>query len=210
MENQKKKKRGKKENVITLVLKKVKLSSLILLAISLCCNAYAWFIYATKASTGIEAYVTSWNVSFESGNEDITTNIDIDIEEIYPGMETWTREVGVVNKGETAAILEYSINSITVLGKQYAVGVDGITNEDITNKLAEFPFKIEITKEQGNLDQKNGKGNFVIQVLWNFESGNDELDTKWGQEAYTFKEQHPAESCIHMDVMLKAVQAGAI
>lgn len=206
MKNQKKQKRGKKDNIIILVLKKVKLSSLILLAISLCCNAYAWFIYATKASTGIEAYVTSWNVSFEAGDEDLTTNIKIDIEEIFPGMETWTREVGVVNKGETAATLEYSINSITVLGEKYSIGIDGITKEDIMNKIDEFPFKIEIITEQGNLDQQNGTGKFIIQVSWDFESGNDELDTMWGQKAYSFKEEHPNESCIHMDVMLKAVQ----
>lgn len=206
MENQKKKKRNKKDNVIVLILKKVKLSSLILLAISLCCNAYAWFIYATKASTGIEAYVTSWNVSFEAGNEDLTTNINIDIEEIYPGMETWTREVGVVNKGETPAILEYSINSMTVLGQTYSVGVDGITKEDIMNKLNEFPFKIQIIVDQGNINEMNGTGKFTVQVLWNFEGGDDTLDTLWGQQAYTFKQEHPDESCIHMDVMLKAVQ----
>lgn len=201
----KKQAKKKKDNFLIAVFKNVKLSSLILLVIALCANAYAWFIYATKASTGIEAYVTSWNITFQAGEDDSTTNIKIDIDEIYPGMDTWTREIDVVNKGETAARLEYSIGKMTVLGTNYIVG-ENITQEEMDNKIQVFPFKIEIIADQGNIEEINGKGKFTIKVSWIFENGNDELDTKWGQDAYKFKNDNPDESCLHIDLLLKAVQ----
>lgn len=199
---------NKKDNFITLVLKRVKLSSLILLVIALVANTYAWYIYATKASTGIEVYVTSWNVTFQAGDSESTTNIEINVENICPGMEKWTREIGVTNKGETPAKLEYEINSITILDKTYTIGTDGVTKEQIAKLIKDFPFKIEILVDQGNIELVDGKGKFTVNVWWDFESGNDELDTKWGQDAYNFKQANPDKSCLHMDVLLKAIQLG--
>ena len=45
--------------IIKRLLKKFKLRTLLMLAILLSCNTFAWFIYATKVSNNISAYVRS-------------------------------------------------------------------------------------------------------------------------------------------------------
>ena len=49
--------------VIKRVLKKVKLSTVLLLFFLLSTNVFAWFIYTTKVDSNITAHVKAWNVS---------------------------------------------------------------------------------------------------------------------------------------------------
>ena len=46
------------------VMKKVKLKNIILLILLLAFNAYAWFVFSSRASLNLSAHVSSWNVEF--------------------------------------------------------------------------------------------------------------------------------------------------
>ena len=88
-----KKQKANKKNVILAIIKKIKPSTLIIAILLLMFNSYAWFIYATKVEVGFTAHVTSWNVEFDVGQgEESSTNIVIDLERIYPGMEDYEKE----------------------------------------------------------------------------------------------------------------------
>ena len=116
------------------VLKKIKLKNLIILLLLLVFNTYAWFIYASKVSMGITASVSSWNVEFVSDAGETVTNIDVDIERIYPGMETFEKKVEVYNKGETGATLSYEIRSIKIMDDLYeTTGDSALTSDEIQN-----------------------------------------------------------------------------
>ena len=90
-----KRKKTKIMNKVVKVLKKIKLRNLIILLILLIVNTFAWFIYATRVSLDLSVHVSSWNVEFVSGDEEITTNIEIVLDRIYPGMEEFERVIEV-------------------------------------------------------------------------------------------------------------------
>ena len=192
-------------------LKKIKLKNLIILLLLLVFNTYAWFIYASKVSMGITASVSSWNVEFVSDAGETVTNIDVDVERIYPGMETFEKKVEVHNKGETAATLSYEIKSLKIMDDLYETTRDsGLTSDDIENKIEqEYPFKILIEKDDAGLAVENGIGSFTIKVEWPYESGDDELDTTWGNKAYEYYSLNPGEKSIEMKLELVATQQKA-
>ena len=127
---------------IVKVLKKIKLRNLIILVILLVFNTYAWFIYATRVSLDLSAHISSWNVEFVSGSEEITTNIEIVLDRIYPGMENFERTIEVHNKGETPAILTYEIQSLKIMDEIFEVSEDtGLTSDELENKIeTEYPM----------------------------------------------------------------------
>ena len=59
------------------ILKKVRLKTLFLLAITLASNSFAWFIYTTKVSSNISAKVREWNVTFEANGQVVEKTIEI-------------------------------------------------------------------------------------------------------------------------------------
>lgn len=190
------------------VIKKVKLRNIIVLILILAFNAYAWFIYATKVSTALDVRVSSWNIEFLSGEESIGTNMQIELDRIYPGMEKFEKNIQVNNTGEIDAYLKYEIQSIKILGDTYTVSEGGITSEELNDKLKEYPFKISVEKSEETLEAKTGKGNFKITVEWPFESGNDQLDTFWGNKAYEYYSLNPNEKSILINLDLIAAQKG--
>lgn len=190
------------------ILKKVKIKNMLILILLLMFNTYAWFIYATRVATDITAHVSSWNVEFKVGEEVLTTNLLVSIGRIYPGMETFEKVVEVLNRGETKAVLSYEIEEFTVMGETFTVDEEnGPTTQDIVNKMnTEYPFKIKIEKDDTLLSEGTGDGKFTISLDWDFESGDDEADTNWGNRAYEFYSLHPGENSIEIKMMLKATQ----
>lgn len=193
------------------VFKKVKIKNLIILIFLLIFNTYAWFIYATRVSADLSVHVSSWNVEFATGEGDITTNIEIVVDRIYPGMETFERTIEVHNKGETKAVLDYEIESLKIMDDTYEVNEEtGLTTQDIENRIkTEYPFKINIEKNDNQLEQGSKDGYFKITIEWPFDSGDDEKDTIWGNKAYEYYALNPGEKSIELKLQLIATQQGA-
>lgn len=187
-------------------LKKIKLRHLVLLILLLSFNSYAWFIYSTKVSTGMSAHVTSWNITFQVGEEMVESNLKIDLDRIYPGMETYEREIIVQNKGEAKASLSYEIEKVTILGNQYEVSESFTSSQLETMLKEEYPFKINIVTNEENMQNDGGYGTFKVTVEWPFESSNDELDTYWGERAYEYYSLHPNMTSLEVIVKLMAIQ----
>lgn len=118
------KKMMNKMEKITRIIKKIQIKNILILIVLLVFNSYAWFIYATKVSSGLSAHITSWNVSFRAGENEITTNVIFEVDKIYPGMETQTKKITALNTGEMKAILSYEIKKIRILDKEYIVGTE--------------------------------------------------------------------------------------
>lgn len=196
-------------HVILKIIKTIKIRNIVFLIFLLLFNTYAWFIYATRVSSEISVHVSSWSIEFVSGNNEITKDLVIAIERVYPGMETFEKKVEVHNKGERKAKLDYEIKKLKVMGEEFIVDEEnGITGEFIENKMKnEYPFKMIIETKDDSLDVSNGKGEFIISLQWDFESGDDEKDTLWGNRAYEYYSLHPNEESIQLELKLKATQA---
>lgn len=191
---------------IVRILKKVKIKNIIILILLLTFNAYAWFIYATRVSSSLSVHISSWNVEFSVGEEETVTNILIEVERVYPGMETYEKNVTVKNKGEIKAELGYEIRKLKVMDESYTVG-ENITMEQLENKIkTDYPFKINVIKDDTLLKEGTGDGLFTVTVEWPFESGNDELDTLWGNKAYEYYSLNPGEKSILIEITLTAEQ----
>ena len=187
-------------------LKKVKLRHLVLLILILSFNSYAWFVYSTKVSTGMNAHVTSWNITFQVGEEMIESNLAINLDRIYPGMEMYEKEIIVKNKGEAEASLSYEIESIIILGNEYKTN-ENFTAEDLEKMIKEqYPFKINIITNEENMQEDGRYGSFKVKVEWPFESSNDELDTYWGERAYEYYSLHPNMKSLEIKIKLMAIQ----
>lgn len=191
------------------ILKKIKIKNIIILILLLLFNTYAWFIYATRVSSELSVHISSWNVEFSVGEDETITNIVIAVERIYPGMETVNDNITVNNKGEVKAELDYDIASLKVMDEFYEVG-ENITSEQLEAKMKnDYPFKISVSMDDTQLAEGTGQGSFTVTVEWPFESGNDELDTLWGNKAYEYYSVNPGEKSIEIELILKAQQLAA-
>lgn len=202
------KRRGKLSffEIVRLLVKRIRLSTLIMLVITLASSSYAWFIYATKVSTGITAHIEAWSIKFTSEDNNITEQVQFKIDRVFPGMPDDTKEITVYNMGDKIANVSYKITSAKILGELYEVD-EILTSEILENRLAnDFPFKIVFTLQEGQIGPNSGFTNFNVKVSWAFESGQDELDTLWGNKAYVFASNNPGKSSIELNVLVSAIQ----
>lgn len=187
-------------------LKYITLKTLIIALVLCLFNSYAWFIYATKASAGLTAHVASWNISFKSDDEQVSTNITVDVGRIYPGMSDYTKKITVSNGGEMGVQLIYKYKKMILFGNTYEVGND-YTAEQLKNKIeTEYPFKVSVVIDQGTMTDQNGSGSFTINVVWPYESGNDTVDTYWGGQAYDYYNANGNSTSLSIEIELTANQ----
>ena len=116
-----KKNRNIIHEIIIRIFKRTKIRTLILLVVLLSLNTTAWFIYATKVDSGIGAKIVAWNVAFVTGENELLEYVNFKIDNVYPGMEPYTKRIDVTNKGESNALLKYEIDSARILDSEYKV-----------------------------------------------------------------------------------------
>ena len=186
------------------ILKKVRLKTLFLLAITLASNSFAWFIYTTKVSSNISAKVREWNVTFEANGQAVEKTIEINIDSLYPGMNAYNQTLTAANSGESKAQITYEVVSTNILGDNLVNY--NYSNEDILNYLKNnYPFTIEISSTN-SIIEPNGEEKINITVSWPYESGDDEKDTYWGNLAYNYHQTNPGKPSIVLVIKISAIQ----
>ena len=191
---------------IVKIIKIIKIKNIVILILILTFNTYAWFIYATRVSSSLTVHISSWNVEFSIGEDETVTNILIEVERIFPGMEPYEQHITVKNKGEIKAILDYEIRTLKIMDEYYEIGEE-VSSEDLVNKMkTDYPFEINIAANDTELAEGTGTGSFTITVDWPFESGDDKLDTLWGNKAYEYYSVNPDSQSIEIGLTLIAQQ----
>lgn len=196
--------------LIIRVLKRAKLSTLLLLALLFVANSFAWFIYSTRVENHITAHVKAWNVAFEIGTEPASNYINIDVTDVYPGMTTFTRNIRASNNGDTPAVLSYEILSVTIFGTTYTPGPNLTSAELATMLVNDYPFTITITLSTDVIAVGNHNEYYNISVAWPYDSGDDLTDTYWGNTAYDYHTNNPNSPSISMEVKITAIQQNAV
>lgn len=192
--------------IIKRLFKKTKIRTLLLLIVLLSLNTTAWFIFATKVDTGIGAKIVAWNVSFVTGEEELLEYINFKIDNIYPGMEKYTQKIEVTNKGETEANLSYEIEKVRILDSEYVVNNTTVTSIDLLSSLTnDYPFKIKLGVSKDEIKPEEN-AYFYVEVSWDYDSGNDEQDSYWGNRAYDFSELNPDKDSIELNLIVSAIQ----
>ena len=164
--------------------KKIKFRSILMLVFLLGVNAYAWFVYMSNASVELSSSVSTWNVTFFDGTEEVK-DLEIDTGNIYPGMETYTKQFKIKNKSDTKATFNYEVDNLKIFDND-------ITVEDKETYLKELlPFKVKLTPSKTEFD-KNDTIIFDISIDWPYESENDYykvLDLYQYQENFNYYEK---------------------
>lgn len=200
------KKNNNKKNIFASLFRLIKIRHLVLLTMLIMANSFAWFVYATKVKVHMKAHIDSWDIHFKSEDDTPITNMLFDVARMYPGMDEAKKVVKISNSGSTPAYVEYEIESVKILGETYEVN-NTTTSENLETMLKNsYPFKIEIKLSSVEIPANLGKSEFQITLNWAYESGNDQLDTTWGERAYAFYATHPNEKAIDIKLKVKAIQ----
>lgn len=169
-------KENKKENIKEIYQnlqknrKKIKRRAIFLSIFLLGINAYAWFVFIAKASGSIDANVVAWDVEFYDSDESIQT-VAINIDNLYPGMQTYTKELTIKNSSSLPAHFYYEIATFSLFGQEIQAS-SSYTSDDIINELkTKYPFTIEFSSSKTELAE-NDTLTFTIMVKWPFEPTN--------------------------------------
>lgn len=194
-------------DILKIIKKRIRLSTIIMLIVTFASSSFAWFIYATKVSGGITAHIESWNIRFSTEDNYIEEYVSFSIPNIVPGMETYTDSIKAYNLGEHQATINYELVSARILGTRFTIDGTTLTSDMLINKLASnYPFKITFNLSNDNLTSSSGVSTFTLQVDWPYESGNDEVDTYWGSESYKYSSNNPDSPSIEITVKISAIQ----
>lgn len=187
--------------------KEIKIRTLLLLIVTLIMNTYAWFIYITTVSVGMNMHIRSWD--FELQNGSITQDFEFFVENIYPGVpvEDTVQVINAANNGELDALLSCEVQYVRILNDEFAVSqgfsstqlTEFYTNQELLDKLYnDYPFKIKIylitTDEDGTENRIlyegeektipiSSKLEIRLQVEWPYEVTLDDSNNIISEEA---------------------------
>ena len=200
------------------IFKNVKPIRIIFLIVLLAGNTFAWFIYTTKIDSNISVHVKSWDVLFKNGDEEVTNNISINVDSLYPGMSEYKNEVSAYNNSDLSASLSYRVLEANILGDEYMTNEgraergeeaqpSDITSDQLIYILSHsYPFKIVFSVSNETVMGSGGEEKYSFTVNWPFEQNNDALDTYWGIKAAEYKNDNPNLPSITMRVKLVIIQ----
>lgn len=212
---------AKKSNfkvVLKVIKKKVKLRYLLLLIVLLVSNTFAWFIYNNQVDNRIDVHVRAWRIVLTKEDSQISDYVTFNVQNVYPGMTDYTDNLKVYNQGEVGATIRYTIMSANILGTEYiskegraekgetALATD-LSSSDLEQKLAnDFPFKISFKMGKDSLSAETDETTYTLTVTWAYESGDDAMDTYYGNLAYDYIHNNPNTSCITLKVKIDIAQ----
>ncbi len=186
--------------------RRIRVRTLFFLFLTLASNSFAWFIYSTKVSNSITAKVRSWHVNFNVGGGETTEEyIEVNIDDIYPGMQPFYQELKASNDGEADAKITYEVVDANVLGDNLIA--KGMSSLDIINSFKnDYPFTLSISSSSDIIKANGDEVTISISASWDYDSGNDEEDTKWGNRAYDYHKDNPDLSSVKLLIKVSAIQ----
>lgn len=201
-------------------LRRLKIRTLFMLSFTLIFNAYAWFLYVSTVSTNMTVHVEAWSVDFTVDNEAVEKELLFDVEEAYPGMQDVNKTVSITNSGEKLADIKYKISRISIFDTEYIVEKEltseekeqltgnetKVTEEELVAMLAnDFPFKLIITSTKDELDTGQ-MASVTINFSWDYEGGDDSLDTKYGVDSYNYYQENDGKAPITAKIKISVQQ----
>lgn len=162
----------------------VNLSSVAFFAVSMIAITLAWFAYTNTISSNFNVNLKSWNIKITKNNTEVSNTFTINLDDVYPGMTDFSETYSISNNGDLPAKIDYNITYFRVFNDEVTLNND-ITFYEITR---DYPFKIEFDYDSRYLYMGNTK-NFTISCTWPLDSGNDQLDTQYGNMASAFYQQ---------------------
>ena len=198
---------------------RLNLISLFFVIVSFISVTLAWFVYSGLSTATTEVNVKAWYIELEKNGEKVSNNIVISLDDIYPGMEPIEEEIKIKNLGDSDAQVKYEIISARILGDpkdNYVINETMLSN-NVEDRIAhEYPFHINIDLNKKFILAGTDESTFKVSISWPLDSGDDELDSVWGTNAYNYKieeqnkkdadDSYQIQAAIKLDIKLTADQ----
>ncbi len=194
--------------ILRVLRKSVRVKTLIFLILILVINVLGWYIYISEVSSDITTHVKAWKIDFDNSvNQDVNFVVD----DLYPGMETQTKEIQLTNSGEMDAVVSVTVLQMRILEDTYVADGTTVTGDDLIDSLSnDYPFSVKFYIDGEEVTEKdvliNATATIVVEISWPFESGDDATDTYWGNAAYDFMNENPDTPCIQINAKVIANQ----
>lgn len=196
---------------------RLNLVSIFFMVVSFISLTLAWFVYSGLTTVHTEVNVKAWYIEMKQNDKEVFNNITITMDDIYPGMEPKEEEVTIKNLGDSDAQVNYNIISARILDKDNYTAEDSAASLYVEDQLAhKYPFHINIDLSKKYVSAQTDETVFKVSISWPLDSGKDELDSIWGNDAYQFKIAEQAKktankdyqilSAIKLDISLRAEQ----
>lgn len=141
--------------------KAIKIRAFLMAGLLLAINSFAWFTFVSNADNNINADVIKWEIEFFDEDSDMTV-MDINLEDMFPGMEEYVKSITIRNSSELGATFSYSIDDVVIFGEKY-------DSENLTDTLLDdFPFYIMFEAPETDIGT-NATVPFRVRVGWNYE-----------------------------------------
>lgn len=159
--------RKEKLDALNKRLKHKKIMAILLAVFSLGINAFAWFVFTTRAEVKVNGKVASWDVQLRDEDDQLVNSVVINVD-MEPGMLEVSKRYEVDNRGEVSVDLTYEVESMTLMGRD--VDLTGIA--DVNNYLKTYyPFSIDLSTDK-TIIPSDDTGKFFVKVNWEFERAN--------------------------------------
>ncbi len=132
-------------------------------------NAYAWFVFVSKADVNVQANVISWDVNFLDENSPVK-DLEIITDDLYPGMNRFSKTININNDSDIGAKVEFRIDKVNVLGEQISIKFDSF-DEAITYFRDTYPFYVTFDYGKTILDAGD-HSNFTVNIDWPYEKSD--------------------------------------
>ena len=186
---------------------KLNIMSILFTVVSMISVTLAWFAYSGLVDSNMEVGVRAWYIEFSKGDNIVSNDIVLSLDEIYPGMETVTEKITIKNQGDSDANLSYEIKNARILSED-EFSSENMDSNIIEDKLShDYPFSINVNISKSFLKAKDNEAEFEVSVNWPLDSGDDKLDSIWGNKAYKFEQDEKGKSAIKVVLSVSAEQA---
>lgn len=198
----------KSRKILRALRKSVRVKTLIFLILILVVNVLGWYIYISEVSSDITTHVKAWKIDFDNS---VNQDVDFVVDDLYPGMETQTKEIQLTNSGEMDAVISVTVLQMRILDDTYVADGTTIAGDDLIDSLSnDYPFSVKFYIDGEEVTEKdvliNATATIVVEISWPFESGDDATDTYWGNAAYDFMNENPDTPCIQINAKVIANQ----
>ena len=208
---------NKKKNIFLLILKRIKISHLIILTVLLAANSYAWFIYVNNVSNKLDVHVRAWKVDFEDDGQ-VVEEVNVEVQNAYPGMANFSKSVLAHNYSDLTATASYKVLYANIMGTEYwsaegkadagqqLSGTEPTSAQLETMLTTNYPFVFGFNLSNTSLAALTGTATYTVSLQWPYDSGDDEADTYWGVTAYDYREDNPGDPCIELKIKIYITQ----
>lgn len=146
-------------------LRRRKFSAILFAFFLLGVNAFAWFVFNTQVGVEVQGNVASWDIRLRDEDNELVDEAVVEVVDMKPGMETFSKSYLLNNQGEVDASFSYSVEHISILGRNI-----NLTN--VNDKLGYcenyYPFSITFSKDMDVIPSLES-ARFSVIVNWNYE-----------------------------------------